>query len=212
MQPIAIFGGTFDPIHLGHLRCAWEVGEWLAAERVHFVPSACPVHRGEPAVSSLHRLRMVELAIAAVPGWLLDDRELQRGGPSYMVDTLRELRGVYGPDRPLCLVLGSDAFEGFLRWHDWRGVLSLANLVVMTRAGVPAQGDEPLQRLLQERALPADAPWPAAGAIVQRAVTAMDVSATHLRALLAQGLSVRFLVPDAVAAYIERHDLYRLAN
>jgi nicotinate-nucleotide adenylyltransferase len=214
--PLGILGGTFDPIHYGHLGLARDVGSalWLAA--VRFVPAGDPPHRAAPVASAAHRLAMVELALAAEPGFEIDTREIARQGPSFTVLTLTELRDE-APNRPLAFIIGADAFLGLPTWHRWRELFGLAHLVVVPRPGVTL-GDVLPQalRLEWERRLTAD---PRAlerspgGAIVIQPVTARDVSASAVRAELARGpagiAAVRGLLPATVLAYIERHRLYR---
>ena len=143
MRPIGIFGGTFDPIHYGHLRTALELKERLEFAAVHFVPVANPPHRSAPLNDGKLRLRMVEAAIRGEPGFVADDRELKRPGLSYTVDTLASFRAELGADRPLCLLLGMDAFLGLPQWHRWRELLDLAHVVVAHRPGweVPRVGE-----------------------------------------------------------------------
>src|SRR5512143_4181715 len=134
MQPIGIFGGTFDPIHYGHLRTALELKRALDLERLHFVPAATPPHRAAPCTDAALRLRMVQAAIAGEPGFVADDRELKRPGLSYTFDTLTSFRAEF-PDRPLCLLLGMDAFLNLPQWHEWREIPQLAHVVVAHRPG-----------------------------------------------------------------------------
>ncbi len=208
---IGLFGGTFDPIHFGHLRPALDVYQALGLRELRFIPAALPPHRARPGLSARRRAEMVRLAIARQPGFVLDTCELERAGPSYTVDTLTALRARYGPDRPLVLLVGSDAFAQLPTWHRWRELLALAHVAVMARPGAP----------LDERAFPAgyvaarrvDSATPLqrtpAGHITVVPVTQFDLSATRIRRLLAAGASIRYLTPEAVVAYIDRHRLYR---
>ncbi|HXH03271.1 MAG TPA: nicotinate-nucleotide adenylyltransferase [Candidatus Competibacteraceae bacterium] len=211
-RPIAILGGTFDPIHHGHLRPALELLEELNLAEVRFIPNALPPHRRQPAASSAQRLAMVERAIAGQPGFALDDREFKRAGPSYTVDTLTELRAELGPQRPLCLVVGRDAFLGLPTWHQWRRLLELTHIVVMERPGhATPEFEEPLAAVVEARAVRtaaaiAEAP---AGRVLFWPTRVLDISSTQVRALLAQGRSPRYLLPDSVWDYIRAHDLYR---
>src|SRR5579884_1723014 len=134
MQPIGLFGGTFDPIHYGHLRTAFELWQELRLAEVRFMPTGSPPHREQPLASAELRLRMVQAAVADQQAFVVDDREVRRTGISYSVDTLTELRGEY-PDRSLCLLLGMDAFLGLPNWHRWRDLLDLAHVCVATRPG-----------------------------------------------------------------------------
>ena len=134
MKPLAILGGTFDPVHIGHLRVAWEAAEALDAE-VRLMPAHVPPHRPQPQASAAHRVAMLRLALAGQSRLALDERELSRPGPSYTVDTLRELRREIGSQRPLLLLVGADAYAGLPSWHDWLELYALAHLVVLTRPG-----------------------------------------------------------------------------
>ena len=213
---LGILGGTFDPIHCGHLELARELYQALEFSAVRLVPAGDPPHRHIPVASANHRLAMVELAVAGNPGLEVDAREIHRQGPSYTVETLEELRAEE-PARPLALIVGADAFLGLPAWHRWRELFGLAHLVVVARPGVAfdiaqvpdlrTQWDR--RRSEDPRAL-REAP---AGAIVMQPVTAHDISATAIRAELARGPAgfdaVRSLLPPAVLAYIERNHLYR---
>ncbi len=199
MKPLGIFGGTFDPIHFGHLRTAFELLGVLGLGEMRFVPAGQPPHRDTPRADAALRLALVEAAIADQPGFVLDDREVRRTGPSYMVLTLRELRAEF-PGRPLCLVLGMDAFLGLPQWHEWRELLVLAHVVVAHRPGwrVPVEG--PLGGLLASHRTDrvADLHESPAGRILVHAVTQLEISSTELRGLLAAGRDPRYLVPEAV--------------
>jgi nicotinate-nucleotide adenylyltransferase len=214
LQPIGIFGGTFDPVHFGHLRPMLELKERLGLERVHLVPCNIPPHRGEPHASAEQRCAMLQLAIEGEEGLLLDRRELERPGPSYMVDTLKSLREEYGAQRPLCLIIGGDAFLGLPSWYHWQELVQLAHIVVAHRPGWELEEgalEAPLRELLAHHRL--DAPpqlgaAPAGGVLLQ-AVTQLDISATVIRRLVASGDSANFLLPQPVWDYIRRHNLYR---
>ncbi len=199
MKPLGIFGGTFDPIHFGHLRTAFELLGVLGLGEMRFVPAGQPPHRDTPRADAALRLALVEAAIADQPGFVLDDREVRRTGPSYMVLTLRELRAEF-PGRPLCLVLGMDAFLGLPQWHEWRELLVLAHVVVAHRPGwrVPVEG--PLGGLLASHRTDrvADLHESPAGRILVHAVTQLEISSTELRGLLAVSRDPRRLVPEAL--------------
>ncbi|MDE2052430.1 MAG: nicotinate-nucleotide adenylyltransferase, partial [Gammaproteobacteria bacterium] len=147
MQPIGLFGGTFDPIHYGHLRTAFELWQELRLAEVRFLPTGSPPHREQPLADAELRLRMVQAAVADQPAFVVDDREVRRTGISYSVDTLTELRAEY-PDRSLCLLLGMDAFLGLPNWHRWRDLLGLAHIVVAHRPGWKAPTMGPLGEVM----------------------------------------------------------------
>lgn len=206
---IGIFGGTFDPIHFGHLRCAWEIAEQLALREVRMLPARVPPHREQPVASADQRRRLLELALAGQTLLRLDARELERDGPSYMVDTLSSLRGEVN-DEPLCLILGQDAFNGLDTWHRWEAIPGLAHLVVITRPGSALAESGPVRALVERcgvesadelRARPA-------GAVLFRTVTPLAISASGIRGLLAEGRSPRYLLPDAVLDCVQREGLY----
>lgn len=208
--PVGVLGGTFDPIHFGHLRLAEELGESLATEQVRLVPARLPPHRADPSVGPADRLQMVRLAAEGNPRLVVDDRELRRDGPSYSVDTLASLRAEIGP-RPLWLMLGADAFAALMTWSRWQQLFDLAHLVVATRPGYHLALDtlpEPLGALARGRLATEPGPEPA-GSVVTREISALDISASAIRQRLAQGRSVRYLIPDPVLDYIREHRLYR---
>ena len=208
---IGILGGTFDPIHYGHLRPALEVMEALGLAQVRFIPLREAPHRDQPLASAEQRLTMVKAAIANQAGFMADDRELRRQGKSYTYDTLGALREDLGPAAPVCLLVGSDAFAGFPTWHRPADILGLAHLVVMERPASERSRDPQLNRWIAERAATRVETLRTApgGHIYFQPVTQLDISATAIRAALAQGLSPRFLLPDAVLELIGNEGLYR---
>jgi nicotinate-nucleotide adenylyltransferase len=207
---IGLFGGAFDPIHFGHLRAALEVREALGLTEVRLLPLNVAVHREQPAADGALRLRMVQAAIAGVPGLVADDRELRRSGCSYTVDTLTDFRAELGPGAPLCLLVGGDAFNGFLEWHRPRDILTLAHIAVMRRPGSVLPRDAELREELERRRTerPADLHAAPAGRIWLQSVTQLDISSTRIRRALASGASPRFLLPDAVLDLAEAAGCY----
>lgn len=205
-----IYGGTFDPIHHGHLRLAVELRERLGSDRVELLPCHIPPHRGEPGADSEVRLRLLRLAIAGEPGLAIDDRELGRGGASYTADTLRQLRAELGPDEPLAMVLGTDSFAGFDRWQEWQRIPELAHIVVVRRPGAELAPDSAPASLLRARLAAgiAELHRQPAGLCLDLETPLLDISATGIRARLGAGRSVRYLVPDPVLAEIHRLGLY----
>ncbi len=211
---IGLLGGTFDPIHFGHLRGALEAGECLELDELRLIPSARPPHRGQPGATPRQRLDMVQLAVdeksGARNGMLVDDRELARDRPSYSVETLESLRSDLGDAVTLFMILGWDAFGGLPSWHRWEELLELCNLVVLQRPDFDPELPEVLKDLLAARSVSDPASVSArCGQIVCLSQTPLAISATHIRALVAAERSPRFLLPDVVLDYIETNGLYR---
>jgi nicotinate-nucleotide adenylyltransferase len=209
MKPVGIFGGTFDPIHYGHLRSAFELLQALELSEVRFVPCGDPPHRGITYADSGQRYRLVELAIAGQDGFVADDRELRRGGRSYTVDTLEEMRKEFS-DCPLGLIIGMDAFLGLTSWHRWDEILDYAHIVVAHRPGWKAPDIGMLGELIVEYGTHRVADLHAArhGRIHIHAVTQLEIASTEIRALVAAGRDPRFLMPDAVRNEIRNMGLY----
>lgn len=207
---IGILGGTFDPVHFGHLRAALEVLAACRLAAVHLMPCAQPPHRPAPAAPVELRLRMLREAIACEPRLVADERELRRPGPSYMVDSLTLLRGE-NPARGLCLVLGADAFLGLPSWHRWREIVALAHIIVVHRPGWQLQAEGELGRLLAERRDDDVAALhrAAAGIIRVQPVTSLDISSSAIRELASRGGDPRFLVPEPVRDLILSTGCYR---
>ncbi len=209
---IGIYGGTFDPIHYGHLRPVLEVCEALEMSQVRFIPCGTPPHRESPKATPLQRLSMVRAAIGDEARFVVDDREIRREGPSYMVDTLRSLRGEYG-ETPLCLILGMDAYRQLDSWYEWQGIPELAHIVVMRRPGAGLHGinmqAEP-RRLMRPRVTtdPRSLLQLPAGKVYLQDITQLAISATHIRQSLSQGGDIRYLVPEAVRELILRQHIY----
>jgi nicotinate-nucleotide adenylyltransferase len=206
---IGVLGGTFDPIHLGHLRSAWDVADALSLDALQFVPSYQPVHRDTPQASVEQRLDMVRLSIADMPNWSVNTSEIRRGGPSYTIDTLSHLRQQVGSDVPIWLLLGSDAFEGFVRWHRWQEILTLANLAVMVRAGAESIDCSSTNALMAQHETVALSSLQVAGMVRRIAVTPLAISATAIRAEVARGKLPHYLVTPAVLDYIQQQNLYQ---
>lgn len=200
---LGILGGTFDPIHLGHLRLAEEVAEVLELDRVHFVPAAIPPHRPQPTLSAEMRLDLVSRAIADNARFVPDDRELRRSGSSFTIDTLQDFRRTH-PNHHLVLLLGMDAFNGLMHWHRWQELLAWTHIAVATRPG--AQLGTQAGQLLHEcsRSL-AQFQTTQAGGIQQIEITRLDISATAIRQGLDLGHSVRYLVPESLLKPLYRH-------
>ena len=209
-QRIGLLGGTFDPIHIGHLRAALEVAEQFALDELRLIPSARPPHRGAPQVGAQARLDMVRLAVDGVAPLRVDDRELWRDKPSWTIDTLESLRAELGGEVQLLLLVGWDAFCGLPTWHRWQELLDHCHIVVLQRPDADSEAPEALRDLLAARS--ASDPQALRGPAGQIAFVwqmPLAISATGIRERLAAGRSIRFLVPDAVLAYIHTHGLYR---
>lgn len=208
---IGILGGTFDPVHYGHLRPAQEIQRALALEQLRVVPAGDPPHRVRPLASANRRLRMVELALAEFPGFIVDDREIRRPGPSYTVLTLDSLRAEFG-ERQLCLIMGIDTFLDLETWHQWQRLPELAHFVVMQRPGWPTPriDDGRLPVWATERVVsdPRDLANSGAGKVLFHTVTPQDISASNVRAAIARGESVQAWLAPAVWDYIRAHGLY----
>lgn len=207
---IGILGGTFDPIHFGHLRTALDVMQAVGLDEVRFIPLHRAVHREQPETPAALRLQMVEAALEGQPGFLVDDRELQREGDSYTVDTLASLHGEL-PDRTLCLLLGMDAFNGFAGWRHPQEILRLAHLIVMHRSGQAGPSDPAVRKILEtHRCTGVDnLSRQPAGCICLQAVTQLEISSTRIRSMVAAGLDPRYLLPDAARRLLMEHHLYQ---
>ena len=248
---LGLFGGTFDPLHVAHLRLALEAREALGLAEVCLIPAGKPALREAPQCAAADRLAMVERALADMPGFSVDATEVRQAGipptsvaagvatsatPSYTIDTLERQRRLHGAQRPLVLLLGADAFARFEAWHRWRELFGLAHIAVATRpghelrvmrSGIPGDGagalcvpGTPLRgqataldaEFAARRGVAADLAGAPAGRIVPFAITALEISASAVRRRLAAGLSVRYLVPEAVLDYIDSHQLYRTSH
>lgn len=213
-EAVAILGGVFDPVHHGHLRIALEVRQALGLAQVRLLPCGTPPHRAAPRADAAQRLRMLRAALEGQSELVIDERELRRAGPSYMVDTAASLRAELG-EAPLCLILGMDAFLGLHTWHEWRRLCALLHLVVVHRPGWQPPLDEgaapPVLQLLRERRVssPAELLGAPAGGILLLPVTPLDISSTRIRQLVAAGSSPRYLLPEAVIGIIGQEGLYR---
>jgi nicotinate-nucleotide adenylyltransferase len=204
-----IFGGTFDPVHFGHLRAALEGLEKLGLRELKMIPAGDPPHRAKPVGSAADRLAMLRLAVASCPGLSVDDRETRRAGPSYMVDTLEQLREEAG-ERSILLLVGQDAANALDTWHRWRELFELAHLVIMRRPDAHFSCTGELARQFERRRVAAPGPLmeSPAGQVLPLEITQLDISSTLIRHLLGAGKSPRFLTPDPVVAFIEDRGLY----
>ncbi len=207
---LGVYGGTFNPVHYGHLRTAFEVTEFFKLDQLRLIPCRIPAHRQQPAVSAETRFQLLQLAVADLPGWIVDRRELDRPGPSYMVDTLASLRREF-PAETIVLFMGQDAFNGLENWHCWRQLFDYAHIVVITRPGYPRQVDSVwLQhRLTRTATVLRHKP---AGLLYFHSVTPLDISSSAIRALIRAGRQPKFLMPDNVIQAIDQQQLYQTGN
>ena len=213
-EPLGLFGGTFDPVHFGHLRLAEEAIGQLGLSGVRWIPAGQPPHRGTPEVTARQRLEMVLRSTEKNALFSVDPAEVEADAPSYTVHTLERLRAELGVGQPLVLLVGADAFAGLSTWHRWRDIFSLAHVAISCRPGFPVEvsglphelatefNDRHLSDACGLKAAPA-------GGIVTFAMTQLAISATQIRKLVANGHSARYLLPDTVLDYIDRHSLYR---
>ncbi|MGZ9031694.1 MAG: nicotinate (nicotinamide) nucleotide adenylyltransferase [Burkholderiaceae bacterium] len=210
---IGLLGGSFDPIHAGHLQLARDALAHLPLDEVRFLPAAQPWQK-DRITDAAHRAHMIELAIAGEPRWVLDMHEIERGGTTYTVDTLRALRAGPWPEASLVLVMGSDQFQGFDSWREWQAIADLAHLAVARRGGVPARLDPALTAFFGPRHCgPAELAHRPAGGLVEFRMTPVEASATDVRRLLVTGAPdaervLARLVPAPVLDYIRAHHLY----
>jgi len=215
IPPIGILGGTFDPIHNGHLRLAQEALEQCRMQQVRFIPNGTPPHRTPPVAAAESRLDMVRTALHGHHEFSVDVREAYRTDPCYTVDTLASLRAEFGNEQPLCLLLGSDAFLNLHTWYEWQRVFELAHIVVMQRPGRPLgnameTANEALKMEYRARLAPAPRRLheSASGVIVALDMPLLDISATDIRRRCAEHRNIRYLTPDGVVHYIQSKNLY----
>ena len=210
MKPIGIFGGTFDPIHYGHLRSAFEMLQALDFAEIRFIPCGDPPHRRTTVATAEQRLRLVQLAIAGQKGFVADSRELDREGPSFTIDTLAALREEF-PRRSLGLIIGMDAFLGLAHWHRWNEILDFAHIIVAHRPGWKAPDFGALGEIIADFGTHriADLHAKPSGRVHIHAVTQLEIASTEIRDLVAAGRDPRFLMPDAVRDAIRDTGLYK---
>lgn len=211
VQPIGILGGTFDPVHHGHLRLALECVQNLGLAEVRLVPVYAPPHKAAPVATPSQRLHMLQLAVEGAAGLVADDREVRRGGSSYTIDTLTTVRAEFG-NRPVCLLMGMDAFQALHTWREWTALLDHVHIIVVNRTGSAVEFEHrELANLLAARSVsaPSELIHAPGGAILKIDVPTLDISASRIRGLIAAGRDVTFLLPGNVIEYIRREGLYR---
>lgn len=208
----AIYGGTFDPIHYGHLKPVEALAKQVALHQITIMPNNVPPHRSQPEANSQQRKAMVELAIAGNPLYRLDARELERSTPSYTVETLEQVRSEQGLLQPLAFIIGQDSLLSLQRWHRWESLLDLCHLLVCQRPGYPVL----METIEQQRWLDCHSTTSVealhaapAGKIYLAQTPMYDISATMIRQRLAQNLPCDELVPAPVLAFIQQHNLYQ---
>lgn len=197
---LGVLGGTFDPVHIGHLRTALDLQCQLPIDDIHLIPNYQPPHRSQPVLDANERMRLLQQAVAELPGLVADDREIRRQGDSYMVDTLTDLKQQF-PWRHLCLIIGMDAYNSFCSWHQWETILETAHLIVMQRAGIDQLQNHQLD---QHRVSDAEAlQKTAAGCVLIQPVSQLEISSTGIRELAAKGENIQFLVPDVIRQQVQ---------
>lgn len=210
-KPIGILGGTFDPIHHGHLRMAMECYERLALSEMRFIPLHTPPHRQQPFTSPEHRLAMLELAINNIEVLKIDQCELRRRKVSYTIDTVKLIRAKEG-ETPLCLLMGSDAFNTLPGWRDWQSLLDYVHIVIAERYGSREQPLDPALARLMDKYQTDNAEnlnRQSAGKIFELHMPILDISATQIRDIFRRKNSPAFLLPDKVIDYIYSHNIYQ---
>ena len=209
MDAVGVLGGTFDPVHHGHLRVAVELADLLELQSVRLVPVGSPAHRDQPIATAEQRMRMLRAAVDGIPVLEVDGRELERDGPSYTVDTLISLRAEMS-DSAICLIVGMDQFQALHLWHRWQEIPSLAHICVVQRPGANAPRSAEIAQLLLERQVtdPGRLHEATCGFVYMGNVPVLDISSTRIRALVAKYLSPQFLLRDAVLDIIKSEQLY----
>jgi nicotinate-nucleotide adenylyltransferase len=214
LAALGLFGGTFDPVHFGHLRLATELAEAFRLEKVIFIPAGLPYHRGREAHATAdQRLTMLKLATQRDARFDVDDREIKRSGNTYTYDTLAEIRHERGAETPLVFLAGTDAFAAIDTWHRWTELFDLAHFAVAVRAddaqwAKRGPGTIPREAWPRITLNPREFASAPAGKIMTFAMTPLSISSTAIRTLAAEGASIRYLTADPVAEYIRSHNLY----
>lgn len=211
INSVAIMGGTFDPIHNGHLRIAVDIVDRFHFTELRLVPCFIPVHKSHPSISAKQRLDMVTLAVEQHPSLLVDDREIKRTGASYTIDTLIELRDELGPEVPITMVVGMDSFLSLPLWYQWQRILNYAHILVVSRPGWHPEFDIELQELVENSRAQSAAELQSApaGKIHMETLTELRISSSMIRLLCEQNKSIAYLLPESVHAYIDQHTLYQ---
>lgn len=208
---VAIMGGTFDPIHNGHLRTAVEVLDRFQYTALKLVPCFKPVHKGQPGVTARQRLEMTELAISSHPRLEVDSREVERGGPSYSIDTLKDIRAEIGSNEPLVMVLGMDSFLSLPTWQNWHELIQYAHLLVVSRPGWEPDLISELTTFCENHraSSPHELQCAPSGLVWFETLTPLGISSSMIRSLARRDESIAYLLPEPVQKYIEEYQLYR---
>lgn len=205
-----ILGGTFDPVHNGHLRMAVELHELLDGASIHLMPCHRPPHREQPGASGSERLAMLKAGVGEEPGLSVDEREIREDRVSYTAETLRQFRREHGSETPLAIVTGSDAFNSFDQWREWMQIPQLAHIIVVKRPGYPLAPGDGAASLLSKRGVNSPEALLTAphGSILSLELPLLDIAATDIRSRVRGGHSIRYLVPDPVWRHIHETGLY----
>ena len=209
IKNIGVLGGTFDPVHFGHLRTALAAQQDFSLDEVRLIPCHHPVHKEEPVVSAQHRINMLHKATKSEKRLIVDVRECMRPGPSYMIETLESLRTEY-PDDRLFLILGADAFNKLDGWKDWQRLFELAHIIVITRPGWEINPTQTITEFCQQRRVSSFSEMckDQAGKVLPYSFIPLMIASSEIRKLLQENKSVRYLIPNAVIKYISKHKLY----
>ena len=210
--PVGFLGGAFDPVHIGHLRGAMMVRDRLGLERGNLIPAAQSPLKDAASISAAHRLAMLHLAVATVPGLEVDPLELDRPGPSYTIDTLESLRLKYGAQRPLVWIVGSDILATLPRWSQWQRLLDFAHLAVMDRPGAVSPAAEVSSWMARHEADHTALLTRPAGGVISVQQPLLDIASSDIRAMISAGRDPRFLLPITVMEYIAQHGLFGFDN
>ena len=213
VSAVGFFGGTFNPVHIGHLRAALDCLNALNLDQIALLPAASPPLKEAPLVAAEQRAEMLQLAVSGTAGLTIDCRELSRPGLSYTVDTLAELRSEYPKDTSITFVIGMDSLITLHQWHEWPRLFDLANIAIMARPGVSPRLDSDVKRAVESRiCLPDEIRSRPAGGVTFVDQPPLDVSSTAVRSALMRGKNVQFLLPEAVIEYIVTNKLYDSSN
>jgi nicotinate-nucleotide adenylyltransferase len=207
---IAVLGGSFDPVHIGHLRVAIEVRDHLQVDQLHLIPCGQPPHRDKSVATAEQRLQMLTLAVADEPALMVDDREIRHNRLSYTVNTLADLR-VESGDQPICLIIGADAYQQLNSWHQWKRLLDLAHLIVVQRPGYSVSTHADVAEYTTQRCIetPQQLTKQSAGSVYFLKIPPLEISSTRIRALALNNKRFRYLVPDNVCLWMQQHIIYQ---